>query len=62
MTNLWTDKNSDRNQEEDDNNVSQIAFTNSLIYIDNSTARKTTEFVMIDCIKNFVATNAKTAV
>ena len=42
MTNTWTDEDSDESQEEDDNNVSHIMFTSSLVYTDKLAVRKTT--------------------
>ena len=59
MTNVCSDKDSDRSQEEDENSVNHIAFIGSLIYNNNSAVRKTAESIMTDFIENFVATEAK---
>ena len=59
MISIWSDEDSDESQEEDDNNVSQIVFTGSLIYNDNLAVNKTAEFVMTDFTENFVTTDAK---
>ena len=59
MNSVWNDEDSDGSQEENDNNVSQIAFTGSLIYNDYLAVRKTPEFFMIDLSGNSIAVDAK---
>ena len=59
ITSLWSDEDSDGSQEENDNTVSHIVFTSSLIYIGNLAIRNTAESVVTDFTENFVATDAK---
>ena len=59
MTSVWSDEDSDGSQEEDDNNVRQIAFIGSLVYNDNLAIRKTTESVVTDFFENSIATDTK---
>ena len=59
MTSLWSDENSYESQKEDGNNVSQIAFTGSLIYNDNLAVWKTTESIVTNFTENSIATDVK---
>ena len=58
-TSVWSNDHLEGSQEDDNNNISHIVFTSSLIFTDNLVVRKTAESIMKDFIENFVATNEK---